>query len=227
MPVLHCGGRERAEIARCCWSSTSSSSGCTRIPICLRRPWSSALRQCDGGRLQVILLVRDDFFASVNRLFRELEDPLLEGRNYALVDRFDRQHACKVLTAFGRAYGKLDDELSTSQEAIRFPSRRRAGRRGQSHQRATLLICRHDEDTSVDPQEPKRDGRCQRRGRDIPGRNIQWQGCPSDSSRTSSRDPASTQGTLARVGHGHQRGHAFGRFAATSLRLWLGPTSLR
>ena len=76
----------------------------------------SALRQCDGGRLQIILLVRDDFFASVNRLFRELEDPLVEGRNYALVDRFDRQHACKVLTAFGRAYGKLDNELSTSQE---------------------------------------------------------------------------------------------------------------
>jgi serine/threonine protein kinase/formylglycine-generating enzyme required for sulfatase activity/tetratricopeptide (TPR) repeat protein len=76
----------------------------------------SALRQCDGGRLQIILLVRDDFFASVNRLFRELEDPLLEGRNYALVDRFDQQHACKVLTAFGRAYAKLDEVLSTTQE---------------------------------------------------------------------------------------------------------------
>jgi serine/threonine protein kinase/formylglycine-generating enzyme required for sulfatase activity/tetratricopeptide (TPR) repeat protein len=76
---------------------------------------AGGLRQCDGGRLQVILLVRDDFFASVNRLFRELEEPLVEGRNYALVDRFDRQHACKVLTAFGRAYGKLGDEMSESQ----------------------------------------------------------------------------------------------------------------
>lgn len=75
-----------------------------------------ALRQCEGERLQAMLLVRDDFFASVNRLFRELEDPLVEGRNYALVDRFDRQYACKVLTAFGRAYGKLDNELSMSQE---------------------------------------------------------------------------------------------------------------
>ena len=115
----------------------------------------SALRQCDGGRLQFILLVRDDFFASVNRLFRELEDPLVEGRNYALVDRFDRQHACKVLTAFGRAYGKLDDELIHVARAVHFSSGRRAGRRGQSHQRAAVLVCRHDEDAPVDPQEPR------------------------------------------------------------------------
>jgi serine/threonine protein kinase/formylglycine-generating enzyme required for sulfatase activity len=75
-----------------------------------------ALRQCDGGQLQAILLVRDDFFASVHRLFQELEYPLIEGSNYALVDRFDKQHSRKVLTAFGRAYGKLDDKLSAIQE---------------------------------------------------------------------------------------------------------------
>ena len=76
----------------------------------------NALRQCDGGRLQTIVLVRDDFFASVHRLFQELESPLLEGINYALVDRFDKQHASKVLKAFGRAYGKLEDDLSSADE---------------------------------------------------------------------------------------------------------------
>ncbi len=75
-----------------------------------------ALRQCEGERLQVILLVRDDFFASVHRLFHELECPLLDGSNYALVDRFDKQHSRKVLIAFGRAYGKLSDEISTDDQ---------------------------------------------------------------------------------------------------------------
>ncbi len=79
-------------------------------------PLVDALRQCDGERLQAMLLVRDDFFASVHGLFQELESPLLEGSNYALVDRFDKDHARKVLTAFGRAFGKVDDELSREQE---------------------------------------------------------------------------------------------------------------
>ena len=77
-----------------------------------------ALRQCEGGRLQAVLLVRDDFFASVHRLFQELEAPLVEARNYALVDRFDKGHARKVLMAFGRAFGKLADDVSPEHEAF-------------------------------------------------------------------------------------------------------------
>lgn len=75
-----------------------------------------SLRQCDGGKLQVILLVRDDFYASVNRMFNELDIKLVEGKNFALVDRFDKSHARKVLTLFGRAYEKLDDKLSAANE---------------------------------------------------------------------------------------------------------------
>jgi serine/threonine protein kinase/formylglycine-generating enzyme required for sulfatase activity len=68
-----------------------------------------ALRHCDGTHLQCLVLVRDDFYAAVNRFFRELEIPIVEGQNYALVDLFDQDHARKVLTAFGRAYGKLPE----------------------------------------------------------------------------------------------------------------------
>ncbi len=75
-----------------------------------------ALRQCGGERLQVVLMIRDDFHASVHRLFHELECPLVEGSNYALVDRFDKQHSRKVLVAFGRAYGKLPDEISADDQ---------------------------------------------------------------------------------------------------------------
>ncbi len=69
-----------------------------------------ALRQCDGARVQCIVMVRDDFWLAVSRFLRELEIRLLEGQNSALADLFDLDHARKVLTAFGRAYGKLPEK---------------------------------------------------------------------------------------------------------------------
>src|SRR5262249_21619816 len=68
-----------------------------------------ALRQCDGGRLQCLLLVRDDFWTAAARFMRALELPVVEGRNAAAVDLFPVPHARKVLTAFGRAYGTLPE----------------------------------------------------------------------------------------------------------------------
>ena len=69
-----------------------------------------ALRQCDGGRLQCIVMVRDDFWLAVSRFLRELEVRLIEGENSALADLFDQDHARKVLSAFGRAFGKLPEQ---------------------------------------------------------------------------------------------------------------------
>jgi serine/threonine protein kinase/formylglycine-generating enzyme required for sulfatase activity len=66
-----------------------------------------ALRQCDGGRVQCIVMVRDDFWMAATRFMRELEVRLLEGQNSAAVDLFPIRHAEKVLTAFGRAFGVL------------------------------------------------------------------------------------------------------------------------
>ena len=66
-----------------------------------------ALRQCDGDRLQVLLLVRDDFGMAAVRFLQALEVPLMEGRNYATIDLFDEAHARRVLTAFGRAHDQL------------------------------------------------------------------------------------------------------------------------
>ncbi len=66
-----------------------------------------ALRQCDGSRVQGILMVRDDFWMAVTRLMRALEVPLVEGENSAAIDLFDTLHARKVLAEFGRAYGHL------------------------------------------------------------------------------------------------------------------------
>ena len=71
-----------------------------------------ALRQCDGGHVQCLVLVRDDFWLTVSRFMRELEVRLIEGQNTALVDLFDLEHARKVLGAFGRAFGKLPENVS-------------------------------------------------------------------------------------------------------------------
>jgi serine/threonine protein kinase/formylglycine-generating enzyme required for sulfatase activity len=80
-----------------------------------------ALRQCDGGRLQCVVMVRDDFWLAVSRFLNALEVDIVEGRNVALVDLFDPLHARKVLAAYGRAYGRLPDNLgafSREQEAF-------------------------------------------------------------------------------------------------------------
>jgi serine/threonine protein kinase/formylglycine-generating enzyme required for sulfatase activity len=80
-----------------------------------------ALRQCDGGRVQCVVMVRDDFWLAVSRFMGDLETELLQGRNMALVDLFDPRHARKVLAAFGRAFGALPertDALTREQEAF-------------------------------------------------------------------------------------------------------------
>lgn len=68
-----------------------------------------ALRQCDGGHVQCIVMVRDDFWMAATRFMQELEIRLLEGHNSAAVDLFDLNHARIVLMAFGRAFGKLPE----------------------------------------------------------------------------------------------------------------------
>jgi formylglycine-generating enzyme required for sulfatase activity len=72
----------------------------------------TALRQCDGGRVQALLLVRDDFWLAVSRFLGELEVDLLQGHNTALADLFDLQHARKVLAGFGQAHGQLAEDAS-------------------------------------------------------------------------------------------------------------------
>ncbi|MBC7820648.1 MAG: protein kinase, partial [Planctomycetaceae bacterium] len=67
----------------------------------------AALRQCDGDRVQCLILVRDDFWLAISRFLQELEVRLVEGENCAMADLFDPPHARKVLDAFGVAFGKV------------------------------------------------------------------------------------------------------------------------
>ena len=80
-----------------------------------------ALRQCDGEHVQALVVVRDDAWSSASRFMRDLGDRIVEGGNSAAVDPFDRRHARKILAAFGRAFGKLPEELvSLSEDQEKF-----------------------------------------------------------------------------------------------------------
>src|SRR5262249_45926751 len=86
-----------------------------------RRELIEALRQCDGERVQCIIMVRDDFWMAATRFMDSLEIRLVQGVNTAAVDLFDPRHAKKVLTAFGRAFAALperDRDLTKEQEAF-------------------------------------------------------------------------------------------------------------
>jgi serine/threonine protein kinase/formylglycine-generating enzyme required for sulfatase activity len=72
----------------------------------------AALRQCDGERVQAIVMVRDDFWMPATRFMRHLEIDLVPDQNIAAVDLFDPRHARKVLIAFGQAYGTLAERAA-------------------------------------------------------------------------------------------------------------------
>jgi formylglycine-generating enzyme required for sulfatase activity len=86
-----------------------------------RRRLAQALRQCDGQRVQCLLMIRDDFWLATTRFMRELEIRLVEGQNAEVVDRFPLRHARKVLAAIGRANGDLpEDPASVTADQQQF-----------------------------------------------------------------------------------------------------------
>src|SRR5262249_1322449 len=78
-------------------------------------------RPGDGGHVQAVVSVRDDFWMAGIRFMRDLEIDLVPAQNIAVVDLFDPRHARRVLGAFGQAYGTLPErtrERSRDQESF-------------------------------------------------------------------------------------------------------------
>jgi hypothetical protein len=71
---------------------------------------ATALRECDGGRVQAIILIRDEFSMALHRFMAVIGVRQNQDQNFAVVDLFDLDHARKVLIAFGQGYGKLPDD---------------------------------------------------------------------------------------------------------------------
>ena len=81
----------------------------------------AALRHCDGGHVQAIVLVRDDFWMAVNSFEKQLGVEFRRTLNSYGIDLFDPIHAKKVLMDFGRGFGQLPDhqkDLSDNQKAF-------------------------------------------------------------------------------------------------------------
>ncbi|MEY4177884.1 MAG: Serine/threonine-protein kinase PrkC, partial [Planctomycetota bacterium] len=82
---------------------------------------SDALRQCDGRRVQTMLMVRDDYAPLSFDFMTSLDFDVAERKNFRKVALFDLKHARKVLTLFGQAYEQLPgdaDALTAGQNAF-------------------------------------------------------------------------------------------------------------
>ena len=79
-----------------------------------------ALRKADGRLAQVLLIVRDDYWLRITRLFNSLEINLDRDRNIQLVDLFDQGHARHVLYLFGAAYRRFSDPDMLASEEEHF-----------------------------------------------------------------------------------------------------------
>ncbi|MFM8476471.1 MAG: serine/threonine protein kinase, partial [Planctomycetaceae bacterium] len=78
---------------------------------------TNALAQCDGARVQVILMIREEFIPLAEQFFSQLSIPLDANHNRFRLDLFDQSHARKVLTLFGVAQGQLPESVSAHTRA--------------------------------------------------------------------------------------------------------------
>ena len=81
---------------------------------------ATALRQCDGHRLQALLITDNKALLSASRLMAALDIPLVQNHTHAVFDLVTCEHAVRLLTAFGRTCGKLTDQGQLSAEQQQF-----------------------------------------------------------------------------------------------------------
>ena len=71
---------------------------------------ADSLKNCDGVRLQAIVMVRDDFWMALTRFMAEIGVEMRQDLNCAAIDLFGERHARRVLTLFGQAFGALPED---------------------------------------------------------------------------------------------------------------------
>ena len=186
---------------------------------------TAALRQCDGGRLQALMMVRDDFWMPVSELLRELEVRILEGQNAASVSLFDEMHARKVLSEYGKAYGRLEENLRqlTVDEDAFGRGCRGTGSGRQGDLRAAGPLCRHVQGQTVGHSDALARGRDGRSGRHVPRGDVQCLDGPSRPPLSSAGRPGSVEVIAPRSGHRYQGESAL--VPGIAGRLWLRPAA--
>jgi predicted transcriptional regulator len=79
-----------------------------------------ALKECDGEKVQCVLMVRDDFWTPVSRFLKQLGVEQQEGKNIQMIDFFEHRHAKNVLVAFGKSLGRLGTSGNLTNEQSGF-----------------------------------------------------------------------------------------------------------
>jgi len=75
-----------------------------------------AVGQCDGGHVQTIVLVRDDFWTAMTRFSTQTRVKFDRDSNSYFMDLFHQPHGEKVLTAFGQACGRVKHPVTPDQQ---------------------------------------------------------------------------------------------------------------
>ena len=182
-----------------------------------------ALRQCDGGRVQSIVLVRDDFWmAAIGSC--GTGGSTCPGTEFATVDLFDLAMPGKCwrlsaehLAARTRRNGRRNKKTSSIRPCPVWPGR-------QGHLGATRFVRGNDEGQALDTRLPERSGRHGRRRRHISRRNLQRHHRANPQHRFHQKAAQSRfQIAAPRIWDGHQRPHAVTARTARSIGLRQSP----
>ena len=99
-----------------------------------------ALRRCDGGHVQTIVLVREDFWTATTRFSKQTRVKFNRSLNSYMVDLFYQAHAEKVLTALGQAYGRVEHPAHDRSEGIHKGNRQSPGSPWHDPTRTTCVF---------------------------------------------------------------------------------------
>ena len=80
----------------------------------------ASLKNCDGTRVQALILVRDDFWMALTRFMAELGVEMRQDVNCAAIDLFGKRHAERVLTSLAALGALPDDTEELTDEQKKF-----------------------------------------------------------------------------------------------------------
>ncbi len=132
-----------------------------------------ALRQCDGEHVQRWCWCATTFGWRPLRFMRELEVPLVEGKNSAAVDLFDPRHAREDSDRSGPGlWRSTRRRLEHRSGNIRGTRRGGAGSRWQRGAGAAQPVCRNGKGATLGARDIAGGGRRGRRRRLLPGTDL-------------------------------------------------------
>ena len=131
---------------------------------------AEALRECDGGKLQCILMVRDDFLTPVTRFMKQLDIPLA-GRSQPGPGRSIRQTPCQESLGVARPSLWRASSIRQSSEragCVSQPGDLGIGRRRPRNLRAAGPVCPDVRGQGMETGDVEGDWRCNRGWRGVP-----------------------------------------------------------